>query len=403
MPRKSVKDVMIEWIINNAVLDIEMTEDASPRDQVDEEIDEIMETLSYDMSIIQSFRRGDFFRIKKSHDWQINILTTFSDERFKQMLRVSKDQFLMLLDLIRNDEIFQSTGTKMQYPTDLQLAIVLFRLGSSGNSASVRKISTVFGVGDGGTLALFTERVFTAFLRLLKKYIYWPKREEREVIVLNTFHELPYCIGYIDGSEIKLFEKPPKNHGVYYSRHRIYSVKMQAVCNHKLRIRDVVIGSPGSYHDSKIFKNLIGKHLKRHFSENQWIAGDSAYPLSENLITPYRSNSRQLEPNEQLNFNKRHSQYRVRIENCFGILKGKFCSLKELRLRLSNSSAQASLCDWVMVCCIIHNILLTDHDIPDQQGHLNEFQNGNESEIENTRNPAAAENKRNSLYHLMFE
>jgi len=82
------------------------------------------------------------------------------------MLRVSKDQFLMLLDLIRNDAIFQSTGTKMQYPKDLQLAIVLFRLGSSGNSAFVRQISITIGVGDGGTLALFTEQVFTAILRL---------------------------------------------------------------------------------------------------------------------------------------------------------------------------------------------------------------------------------------------
>jgi len=117
----------------------------------------------------------------------------------------------------------------MQHPIDLQLAIVLFRLGSSGNSASVRKISTTFGVGDGGTLALFTERVFTAILRLSRNYIYWPKREEREEIVSNTFHELPYCIGYIDGSKIKLFEKPPKNHEVYYSRHRIYSVKMQCM------------------------------------------------------------------------------------------------------------------------------------------------------------------------------
>jgi len=131
----------------------------------------------------------------------------------------------------------------------------------------------------------------------------------------------PYCIGYIDGSEIKLFEKPPKKHEVYNSRHRKYSVKMQAVCDHKLRIRNVVIGSLGCYHDSKIFKNsIIGKHLKKHFCGNQWIAGESAYPLS-----------------------------------------------------LADISAQVSLCDWVMVCCVIYNILLTDHDIPDQHEHLNKF------------------------------
>jgi len=99
-------------------------------------------------------------------------------------------------------------------------------------------------------------------LRLSRKYIYWPKREE----VSNTFHELPYCIGYI------------------------YFVKIQAVCDHKLRIRDVIIGSPGSYHDSKIFKILIdGKLLKRHFSGNLWIEGGSAlkfiYPIPQQFTS----------------------------------------------------------------------------------------------------------------------
>jgi len=73
---------------------------------VDEEIDEIMDTISYDISLIQSFRRGDFLGFKKSHDWRDNILSSFINDCFKQMLRVSKDQSSMLLNLIRNDKIF---------------------------------------------------------------------------------------------------------------------------------------------------------------------------------------------------------------------------------------------------------------------------------------------------------
>ncbi|KAM8701710.1 hypothetical protein ACLKA7_004887 [Drosophila subpalustris] len=119
---------------------------------------------------------------------------------------------------------------------------------------------------------------------------------ERQQIVERTFEELPHCVGYIDGSEIKLFEKPVKNHETYFSRQRIYSVKLQVICDHKLRIRDAVVGSPGSYHDSKVFKNCsIGKHTERYFSGEEWIAGDSAYPQSTYVVTPFRSNSRIME------------------------------------------------------------------------------------------------------------
>ncbi|KAL7726113.1 hypothetical protein ACLKA6_002583 [Drosophila palustris] len=56
------------------------------------------------------------------------------------------------------------------------------------------------------------DRVFTAVLRLMPKYIQWPNVAERQQLVERTFEELPHCLGYIDGSEIKLFEKPAKCH-----------------------------------------------------------------------------------------------------------------------------------------------------------------------------------------------
>ncbi|KAM8701657.1 hypothetical protein ACLKA7_001748 [Drosophila subpalustris] len=143
-------------------------------------------------------------------------------------------------------------------------------------------------IGDGGTLAKVTERVFTAILRLTPKYIRWPKVAERKQLVDQTFAELPHCLGYVDGCEIKLFEKPAKCHEVYFSRQRIYSVKLQVVCDRKLRIRNAVIGSPGSFHDSKVFKiSSIGRHPEQYFAGEEWIAGDSAYPQSTFLVTPF--------------------------------------------------------------------------------------------------------------------
>ncbi|KAL7739311.1 hypothetical protein ACLKA6_002649 [Drosophila palustris] len=206
MPSKSAKEKLLDIKATEALRDIEIIED-----QMDSGVDEILDDFIEDAIAIYSCRRGISIGVPKSIDWRNNILSSFGDGRFKQMLRVSKYQFANMVNLIKADEVFSTAGIR-QIPVDLQLAIVLFRLGSSGSSASVRKICTIFGIGDGGTLAKITDRVFTAILRLMPKYIQWPNVAERQQLVERTFEELPHCLGYIDGSEIKLFEKPAKCH-----------------------------------------------------------------------------------------------------------------------------------------------------------------------------------------------
>ena len=55
-----------------------------------------------------------------------------------------------------------------------------------------------------------------------------------------------------------------------------------------------------------------------------FIPGDSAYPLTERLLTPY---SNPLTPAER-KFNQVHKRLRVRVENCLGLLKGQWRRLK---------------------------------------------------------------------------
>lgn len=44
-------------------------------------------------------------------------------------------------------------------------------------------------------------------------------------------HELPFCIGYLDSTEIKLAEAPVKNQEAYFSRKYQYSIKLQVSRN----------------------------------------------------------------------------------------------------------------------------------------------------------------------------
>lgn len=122
--------------------------------------------------------------------------------------------------------------------------------------------------------------------------------------------------------------------------------------------------------------------------------------MTKHLITPYRSNSTLVDTQQQAEFNKRHSQYRVRVENCFGILKEKFCSLKEMRIKIKDKKSQAFFNKWVLVCCMLHNILLEDRN-------FSQFENAADDASEVQYDTAAIvastpELKRQALYNLIF-
>ena len=134
---------------------------------------------------------------------------------------------------------------------------------------------------------------------------------------------------------------------------------MQVVCDHRLKIRHAIIGHHGSVHDAKMFaESSIGQHPEQFFSDKQFMAGDSAYPLSRFVITPIRQNNTEFSEHQKAKFNEHFSKARVRVENCFGKLKEIFCSLKELRFRLTNEQNHTDCCNWILACCILHNILI---------------------------------------------
>lgn len=225
-------------------------------------------------------------------------------------------------------------------------------------------------------------------------------------MIANTFHEMPHCIGYLDGSEIKLAERPCCDPDSYYSRKQNFSIKIQAVCDSQLKIRHIFVGFPGSVHDSRIFSNSsLFLNPSVYFHGEEWIAGDSAYKLSTTVITPFRKNS--PEPASMKNgFNRLHSMYRVRIEHCFGILKERFGSLKELRMRLIDEESSKFAIKWITTCCILHNFVIDcNDDMFDFHFELNAEQNDDEAE-ENFPNENPAENiagelKRKTLHNLM--
>jgi len=88
------------------------------------------------------------------------------------------------------------------------------------------------------------------------------------------------------------------------------------------------------------------------------LLGDPAYPLTEQLLVPYKDTG-QLGRHEHI-FNNTLSAARCTIERVFAILKGRFRRLKGLDMSRVDRIPQV-----VIACCVLHNVCLEQLDNTD--------------------------------------
>ncbi|XP_023236061.1 uncharacterized protein LOC111635351 [Centruroides sculpturatus] len=92
-------------------------------------------------------------------------------------------------------------------------------------------------------------------------------------------------------------------------------------------------------------------------SENYHLLGDSAYPLSKKLLTPYRDNGHLN--NIKKYYNKTLSSTRIVIEQAFGQLFGRFRRLKHLHMFRRDLIPEV-----IITGCVLHNLCILYNDIP---------------------------------------
>lgn len=129
---------------------------------------------------------------------------------------------------------------------------------------------------------------------------------------------------------------------------------LQDICDNKRRFIDVFTGVPSKIHDARVYKLSFIAQKVNALGIEYHILGDSAYPISQNLLTPYK-NYGDLSPIQQI-YNYKFSATRVRIENIFGILKGRFRQLIKLEYHTVRKRSS-----FIIACCVLHNACI-DND-----------------------------------------
>ena len=122
-----------------------------------------------------------------------------------------------------------------------------------------------------------------------------------------------------------------------------------------------MLSAPGSYHDAAVFQLSAAKAYFSTLLPRRYLLGDSAYPLSEYVLTPYPDDQARHDNNKAL-YNARHSGARVeQSEDIYGMLKRRFPIVKHIRLSLENS--------WKVVnaAAVLHNVCIAwDDEEPDE-------------------------------------
>lgn len=236
------------------------------------------------------------------------------------------------------------------FPLKKRLLLTLWTLATP---ECFRSIADRFGLTRGFSHYLFI-KTCNEICAIAPSFIQWPTLQNirnSSDCYFNKWH-FPGAFASIDGTHIEIKE-PLEHKERYYNRKQYTSIILQAVCDEKMQFLDVHIGSPGSMHDARVLRtsSLFSTMESLSIPTDLHILGDSAYPLSMWLLTPFRDNGHLT--NNQRRYNIVHSKARCVIEHAFAQLKGKFRRLKYLDM-----SNMEYIVNVILACCVLHNFIL---------------------------------------------
>ncbi|KAL3683930.1 hypothetical protein R1sor_001952 [Riccia sorocarpa] len=205
----------------------------------------------------------------------------------------------------------------------------------------------------------YTSRVMTGLESTMGHEIAWSDRQERAIKSAH-FTELsfPGCIGLVDGTLVKLSQRPRDDGETYFDRKSNYSMNVQEML--------------GNCHDLTCLRrySLWGRlGSAQLFDNGQYLLGDSGYIPLDRIVCSYKRTNGNV---DKVDFNACIAHVRVCNEHCIGILKVRWHSLKEIRTQLRKLAENVYVIRWMCCCIILHNFLIwrrdewleDDHPIP---------------------------------------
>ena len=171
--------------------------------------------------------------------------------------------------------------------------------------------------------------------------------------VHNVGAPLTNCWGFVDGTVRPICRPGEMQRTVYNGHKRVHAIKFQSIVTPNGLVSNLYGPVEGRRHDSGMLADSAILPQLQQFSRNQngaplCIYGDLAYPLRQQLQTPFRNP--QLNP-QQSAYNTAMRKARIGVEWVFGDITNFFKFLdfkKNVKLGLSPIGKMYIVCAFLM-------------------------------------------------------
>ena len=277
--------------------------------------------------------------------WFEEIALNFNDKDWRSFFRVPKAVFNYVLDKILSHDVFRASSKTHPIDVGKQLAIFLYRIGSS--RPGINKIAVKFEVAA-GSIVNITARVARAINERLGFVVHFPKSGSGKERIMQGFAKRGYRggVAIIDGTGVPVV--PPTavtragQRQVYMGKDAKLTQRYQVACDMNCRILSVWGGNPGSVHDMDVFTDSpLFAEIKALLRSDEFYLGDAGYTLRPYMMSPYKKAEIEKEPSVRRDartfFNRHYSAVRITVERCIGRERGAGGTARE-RCRLTTPS-----------------------------------------------------------------
>lgn len=294
-------------------------------------------------------------------------------DTFQLIFKMSRKTFEYICSLAREHMMvkthFAFTNGKPMSLYD-QVALALRRLSSG---SSLISIGDSFGTHH-STVSQVTWRFVEAIEEKGLQHLRWPSTEKQLTAIKSKFEKiqgLPNCCGAIDTTHIVMLLSTSELTGdVWLDRKENHSMLLQAIVDPDLRFLDIVTGLPGKMSENSVLQSsnffrlcekgerLNGNKAKIPAEEaelQEYIVGDAGFPSLPWLLTPHRESELS---ESKLDFNRRISATRVVAQRALARLKDVWKMIQGVMWRPDKHK----LPRFILVCCILHNIVIDMED-----------------------------------------
>jgi hypothetical protein len=248
------------------------------------------------------------------------------DMWIREKYRLSKSSFDKLVQKLTAADEFKFLADKRSVGPHAAIGYLMNRFCAG---TSLRAAAEFTGVAP--STAHKIDEAWVQFVKnkFSREMIVWPEAQQFDTIGagfkdMTKTSNFEGIIGAVDG--IHIIVRKPMDNSVWHDKDDDVSIACLAICDHKGHFTWLHVGSPGSYHDSRVWRRGEFAKNNERFIPNQdkyHLVGDSGFPLLSYLITvfdiPETVNDRRKQK-----FNTALSRARRMIECAFGRFRARF-------------------------------------------------------------------------------